>query len=128
MSKELLELAAKAAGKRVSWCLNGVEGDERECFVDLDTGQRWEPQDDDGDALRLAVKLQLQLRISRDGVLVSDYKKFITKFEQGENDGYEETLRTTRLAIVKVAAGIMRDKLWRDASIAAAIAAEKQQS
>lgn len=57
--RELLELAAKAAGYNVQWCLNGVEGDEIECFVFIETGERWTPYDDDGDDLRLEVKLKL---------------------------------------------------------------------
>lgn len=57
VDRPMLELAAKAATYNVKWCLNGVEADERLCFVFVDTGERWEPQDDDGDALRLAAAL-----------------------------------------------------------------------
>lgn len=65
--RELLELAAKAAGYDVRW------HDRWECFVhvapyNIDNpptlaGQRmvWTPLTDDGDALRLAVKLQLTI-------------------------------------------------------------------
>lgn len=50
--RELLELAAKAAGI----ASNGL-GD---CF-DMDREAPWNPLSDDGDALRLAVKLQLTI-------------------------------------------------------------------
>ena len=51
--KELLELAAKAAGYQYLWnidslLIRGLEG-------------RWNPLTDDGDALRLAVKLNLDV-------------------------------------------------------------------
>jgi hypothetical protein len=52
--RELLELAAKAAGISVWW--NG-----RTCFL-LEDGvakYEWNPLDDDGTALRLAVRLEL---------------------------------------------------------------------
>jgi len=66
---ELLELAAKAAGYDVRW--HEIFG----CFVHVGpfnitnpptmAGQRlvWVPLDDDGDALRLAVKLRMQIDI-----------------------------------------------------------------
>jgi len=57
--RELLEFAAKAAG--IEWF--GIFGDsECECrFLDIgeDTVVEWKPLTDDGDALRLAVKLGL---------------------------------------------------------------------
>lgn len=57
--RELLELAAKAAGLRLFvW---GSKGAENVCLKqdDKKPGPRWNPLTDDGDALRLAVKLQL---------------------------------------------------------------------
>ena len=49
--RELLELAAKAAGLNYSF--------EYGCYFDdeYEQGCDWNPLDDDGDALRLAVKL-----------------------------------------------------------------------
>lgn len=58
--RELLELAAKAAGIKLHvWGTKGAEN-----FADMDgpRGQRWNPLTDDGDALRLAVKLKLHVR------------------------------------------------------------------
>ena len=53
--RELLELAAKAAGIEVEW--SDITG----CF--WSDGDSWVPLTDDGDALRLAVKLGLCVRI-----------------------------------------------------------------
>ena len=69
IDRELLELAAKAAGHNVRW------HEIFECFVHVDpfnitnpptmAGQRlvWVPLDDDGDALRLAVACRMQIDI-----------------------------------------------------------------
>jgi len=55
--RELLELAAKAAGIRLHvWGTPNCEN-----FADLDTGNRWNPLRDDGDALRLAVQCGLEV-------------------------------------------------------------------
>lgn len=60
--RELLELAAKAAGSDVfeldgGWVQKiGKEIDGLERWVG-----RWNPLEDDGDALRLAVKLEMQI-------------------------------------------------------------------
>ncbi len=64
--RELLELAAKAAG--YEW--TGYFGDDEvECqYFDIGLGEEvvpWNPLTDDGDALRLAVKLGLQVDCSR---------------------------------------------------------------
>jgi len=55
----LLELAAKAAGYDVLWL--SEEPARRAMFWSRDTG-KWNPLTDDGDALRLAVKLALEIR------------------------------------------------------------------
>lgn len=51
--RELLELAAKAAGMSISDHI----GMRYDYFADDSTGNEWNPLKDDGDALRLAVKL-----------------------------------------------------------------------
>ena len=70
--KELLEAAAKAAGYQIRW------HESWQCFVHENAhnitspptmaGQRlvWVPLSDDGDALRLAVKLRLNIYTSAD--------------------------------------------------------------
>lgn len=54
--KELLELAAKAAGIDLQWI---GEGRMAACFDPESVSEWWNPLTDDGDALRLAVKLGL---------------------------------------------------------------------
>lgn len=57
--REMLELAAKAAGYAVEWA------PEWECYMLYDPAadlwSSWHPREDDGDALRLAVKLNLSI-------------------------------------------------------------------
>lgn len=59
--KELLERAAEAAGLKIEWKTGSCKGGSY-CapFVD---GEPWRPLDDDGDALRLLVKLSLRLSV-----------------------------------------------------------------
>ena len=54
--RELLELAAKAAGYKVAWEGGGTTGW-------MAGGTWWNPLTDDGDALRLAVKLEMDVFI-----------------------------------------------------------------
>ncbi|MFU6990833.1 hypothetical protein [Pseudomonas paraeruginosa] len=56
--RELLELAAKAACYQVEWVRNS--GCHYRCEEDIGR-ERWCPLDDDGDALRLAVKLRTSI-------------------------------------------------------------------
>lgn len=87
--KELLELAAKAAGElhlipyREEW---------------LESDEAWNPLTDDGDAFCLAVKLQLTVLpgIARDG----EGRAYF--------EGEEDALASTRRAIVRAAAEIGR--------------------
>jgi hypothetical protein len=58
--KELLELAAKAAGIEIQWPSIGDASCRR-----TDTWDIWNPLTDDGDALRLAVKLKLNISIGK---------------------------------------------------------------
>lgn len=56
--REFLELAAKAAGIRGEWSERG------QCIVISEVGMSWEywrPLEDDGDALRLAVALRIDV-------------------------------------------------------------------
>lgn len=56
--RELLELAAKAAG--LSWDSYGIRGDGN-WWNGSDYFESWDPLDDDGDAFRLAAKLDLSI-------------------------------------------------------------------
>ena len=96
--RELLELAAKAAGRGSQWWMESVwNGPDRE----------WNPLTDDGDALRLAVMLgicpavdqkQASAMVSLDAVSWCD-------LEEVGNDPYA----ATRRAIVRAAAEIGRN-------------------
>ena len=93
--RELLELAAKAAGIVYA---NGWN---------LATNEPWCPHEDGGDALRLAVKLGLtvaQLMSNRE-VLVNDYDEtvLIGEFHEADPDA------ATRRAITRAAAEIGRN-------------------
>ena len=98
--REMLELAAKAAGYDVLW------HDVWECFVHTNSQNHtnpevWIPLDDDGDALRLAVKLNMALTFSADG----------NCHAEGLNGEYacecsSDPFAATRLAIVRAAAEI----------------------
>lgn len=94
---ELLELAAKAAGIELTWQIRNDE------FV-----YNWNPLTDDGDALRLAVKLDMDVVFDFDRVMAV----------HGDGDGtciteyfYElpnptDIYAATRRAIVRAAAKI----------------------
>ena len=101
--REMLELAAKAAGydyaKHGGYIVvDGIPGN-------------WNPLVDDGDALRLAVKLELILCVRREGVTdatmhaprtgMTPYLSFL---EQHKDDPYA----ATRRAITRAAAEIGR--------------------
>lgn len=63
--RELLELAAKAAGYEVIWCswYGRFSGDVSGFRFGDSLGQIWNPLEDDGDALRLAINLKLDIAI-----------------------------------------------------------------
>jgi hypothetical protein len=93
--RELLEAAARAEGHAYPWVLP-ARGGERP----------WNPLTDDGDALRLAVKLRLWVGQHEDGVTVSDlYARFKVVIEE---DHGTDDLAATRRAIVRAAAEIGR--------------------
>ena len=104
--KELLELAAKAAG------IVGIDGvypiardSSGECYF-------WNPLTDDGDALKLAVRLGLwvdvrQVGMSDEPVAVVGYSKYDAKKQVREYD-HEDHYAATRRAIVRAATEIGR--------------------
>jgi hypothetical protein len=110
--KKLLELAAKAAGMQIVG-----EVDKMICQPDHTTGgfvirndrggdSCWNPLTDDGDALRLAVKLNIDLRFYPNPQIAEPWVEAAT-----ENDASDELLQpdpfaATRRAIVRAAAEI----------------------
>jgi hypothetical protein len=116
--RELLELAAKAAGISGKYVVDAWIN-VTECGFDLATGIEamghgvWNPLTDDGDALRLAVKLRLDIEFHSDrignAVTAINYELAASKNQQGaaEVDG-EDLAAATRRAIVRAAAEIGR--------------------
>lgn len=109
--KELLELAAKAAGYEKDWHWNhhfimsaGGSVKEGNSWI------TWNPLTDDGDALRLAVKIGIRDYF---GIEVQSGCTQATTFEPWESCQFEEhktqdPYAATRRAIVRAAAEIGR--------------------
>ena len=107
--KELLELAAKAAGLNVK--AQSVNADDR--WIGLIVGEKhtkektfWNPLTDDGDALRLAVKLELDT-LNTDYYVRVLHRHHRWDFELPVKDGREAA---TRRAIVRAAAEIGKEQ------------------
>ena len=99
--KELIELAAKAAGIEVL----GVSFEMDGSFAGFPTGGQkvWNPLTDDGDALRLAVKLGMGLDLpTQTSVYV------VVNNDQLEYCKNKDHYAATRRAIVRAAAEIGR--------------------
>ena len=100
--RELLELAAKAAGIELRWHPDGTAYSDSRCKGYWGV---WNPIADDGDALRLAVKLKFVL---------SPPDPYLNKvYVSGEGVGcvedcLDEPYAATRRAIVRAAAEIGR--------------------
>ncbi len=111
--KELLELAAKAAGipNMRSVKLRDIDGGSITCYhYEDETGETfgWNPLIDDGDALRLAVKLGLTHRIVGDTSEAFKENKVFSAYTSKEkinNDPYT----ATRRAITRAAAEIGKE-------------------
>lgn len=109
--RELLELAAKAAEWQLcgySW-IGENEGDD-ECEIlesafvkthpEQELATKWNPLTDDGDALRLAVKLHMQVSITTESCRAETLPVLGVRV----ND--KDELAATRRAIVSAAAAI----------------------
>ena len=103
--REMLELAAKAAG----YTVNARMQAERDALGFGDAGlwidsvsTCWSPRDDDGAALRLAVKLRMMVSVFGADVRVDHGGKFF------HEDGRPSIYAATRRAIVRAAAEIGR--------------------
>ena len=95
--RELLELAAKASGElTASWYGNDAYFDG--------VLSRWNPLNDDGDALRLAVRLSLLVDVTAFSVtaMVAMVNGVISAKEKHDGDPYA----ATRRAITRAAAAI----------------------
>lgn len=100
--RELLELAARAAGitLETSYDINGEYWPWSPEY-----SRNWCPLTDDGDALRLAVKLELSVYVNRRMINVTHSMRPFTELEIVEDDP-TDPYAATRLAIVRAAAEI----------------------
>ncbi len=92
--RELLELAAKAAGIEVY-----PPNHPRDLFI-KESGQAWNPLTDDGDALRLAVKLNLHLGL--ENLVANAWQGGMNFWQTVAHNG--DPYAATRRAIVRAAA------------------------
>ena len=104
--RELLELAAKAAGiENKIWHMHASA-----FWVDVDSDNPyWNPLTDDGDALRLAVKLNLEISHFTGAAYVASYPHDYSL--EGADEPYgDNPYDATRRAIVRAAAEIGKER------------------
>jgi len=113
--KELLELAAKAAGYVGEWkYLEAFNGRIAGWYFVLADHSVFNPLKDDGDALRLAVKLEIDLQHNWGSVIAiytrnDSVKIGVPSHAEVGGDEYKDRLVATRRAIVRAAAEIGRN-------------------
>jgi hypothetical protein len=103
--RELLEAAAKAAGIELHWDEDGPN--EVTYYGATKTWGTWNPLTDDGDALRLAVKLDMQIW-RRPGGFVCGMRNGIDFWHSLNEPLAPDAYAATRRAIVRAAAAISR--------------------
>ena len=105
IDRELLNLAAKAAGYKVhgSGKLFWIWKDSIVDWVD------WSPLSDDGDALRLAVTLGIELVFTRNKIGAGRHSPASCLTWANEDRKVEDPYAATRRAIVRSAAEIGRN-------------------
>lgn len=107
--REMLELAAKAAGIQLVWHnFSNIPS----LFKGLSSDEMWHPLTDDGDALRLAVKLRLEPRFLDNSHSNGAEPSRVTLHNVvgivESIDGAQDLFAATRRAIVRAAAEIGR--------------------
>ena len=93
--RELLELAAKAVGRKIYYNYLGSQ----------DCNRAWYPLDDDGDALGLAMSLSMSVEISENDTATFAYAGAVPRVWGAYSWG-EDKEGATRRAIVLAAAEI----------------------
>ena len=108
--REMLELAAKAAGYAVEWHEVVVSRRGRFGLIEHTKKdgfrlnfQRWDPLTDDGDALRLAVRLHMQVSITTESCRAETLPALGVRV----ND--KDEMSATRRAVVMAAAAVGRE-------------------
>ena len=101
--RELLELAAKAAGIELVW-----HGDtDPFCFAETVAGIKWNPLTNDGDALRLAVRLKID--VAHTNIHAPQVHALADAKVQVWEEIKDDPNAATRRAIVRAAAEIERN-------------------
>lgn len=100
--RELLEAAAKAAGLPIGKWVESWSDEPGVVGFWLD-GDNWNPLTDDGDALRLAVKLNMMIDFIQRGYMVG---LVVAVSEARSFYEYGFTAAATRRAIVRAAAAL----------------------
>lgn len=111
MDRELLEFAAKAAGIDLQWETPFVAiGDFAQFPHNAETGDCWDPLTDDGDALRLAVKLGILVSPNENGKTIAALPTDddMVNHHMIERHG-DDPYAATRRAIVRAAAEIGKE-------------------
>lgn len=103
--KELLELAAKAAGIEGEWYDNPFGSGFMTAYIGNADVAPWNPLKDDGDALRLAVKLDMNVEVWNP---FKEVWVVAEGYDVIEEPWGEDKLAATRRAIVRAAAEIGR--------------------
>ena len=108
--RELLELAAKAAGIEVTAVV--AEG-----IPHRSGGGYWNPLTDDGDALRLAVKCNLDIELQEDCVFANGFEvQNYQLFEWHKDDPYAATRRAIVHAAAEIGKRADMTEIWKEAS------------
>ncbi|MFU5132682.1 hypothetical protein ACM7ZR_30270 [Pseudomonas aeruginosa] len=106
--RELLELAARAAGYQFSYSYRSLSSPAVPVIL-AETGRwrQWDPRHDDGDALRLAVKLRFEVQCypGMASVIYDDGSPDGAYLQQNPEKGQSDE-QATRRAIVRAAAEI----------------------
>ena len=101
--RELLEAAAKAAGIKVNW----REAVECLCYSGSPYNVAWNPLTDDGDALRLAVSLKIDIGFESFGDESVMTSSAVDAFDGWFDEPYaSDPQAATRRAIVRAAAAM----------------------
>lgn len=105
--RELLELAAKAAGIDLTgWTWTELSfAIDYEC-PDPDVGRYWNPLTDDGDALRLAAKLWICIDTEGESICASIYRAHPKDCIHAHERDFDDLSAALRRAIVRAAAEI----------------------
>ena len=102
--KELLELAAHVCGYELAG-YDGKVSDWLRYISDIGAIKYWNPLEDDGDALRLAVKLRIRFEIHHSEKFVAAFHNDL--FKKIEEEAVNLNIyAATRRAIVRAAAEI----------------------